>query len=83
MVNTLVEPDALNSEVEKLVQKLASRGPIAVSQIKQCFARNRDVDIDAALLVENDAATVCFASADQKEGLQAFLEKREPRWTGR
>jgi enoyl-CoA hydratase len=83
LVNTLVEPAALNRAVEELVQKLASRGPIAVSQIKQCFARNRDVDIDTALLVENEAATTCFVSEDQKEGLRAFLEKREPKWAGK
>jgi hypothetical protein len=34
-------------------------------------------------MVENEAATACFVSADQKEGLRAFLEKRVPRWTGR
>jgi enoyl-CoA hydratase len=83
LVNTLVEPAALNRAVEELVQKLASRGPIAVSQIKQCFARSRDVNIDTALLVENEAATTCFVSEDQKEGLRAFLEKREPKWAGK
>jgi enoyl-CoA hydratase len=83
LVNSVVEPEALRQTVEQLVGKLASRGPIAVSQIKQCFARTRDVDIDSALLMENEAATVCFVSEDQKEGLRAFLEKREPRWSGK
>jgi enoyl-CoA hydratase len=83
LVNTVVEPEALQRTVDELVQKLASRGPIAVSQIKQCFARNRDVDLESAVLIENEAATACFVSEDQKEGLRAFLEKREPKWTGR
>ena len=83
LVNTVVEAEALQSTVEELVKKLASRGPIAVSHIKQCFARNRDVDIESAILIENEAATACFVTEDQKEGLQAFLQKREPRWTGR
>jgi enoyl-CoA hydratase len=83
LVNAVVEPEALVSKVEELVQKLASRGPIAVSQVKQCFARNRDVDIETAIMVENEAATACFVSEDQKEGLRAFLEKRPARWTGR
>ncbi len=83
LVNSVVEPAALSSAVETLVAKLASRGPIAVSLVKQCFARNRDVDIETAILVENEAATECFMSEDQKEGLQAFLEKREPRWSGK
>jgi enoyl-CoA hydratase/carnithine racemase len=83
LVNTVVEPEALQSTVEELVKKLSSRGPIAVSHIKQCFARNRDVDVESAILIENEAATACFVTADQKEGLRAFLEKREPQWTGR
>jgi len=34
-------------------------------------------------LVENEAALECFASADQREGLQAFLQKRKPKWAGK
>lgn len=83
LVNSVVEPSELEGKVEALVTKLASRGPTAVAQIKQSFARNRDVDIETAIMVENEAATTCFVSADQKEGLRAFLEKREARWTGK
>ncbi|HEV8713169.1 MAG TPA: enoyl-CoA hydratase/isomerase family protein [Candidatus Binatia bacterium] len=83
LVNAVVESEALVSKVEELVQKLVSRGPIAVAAVKQCFARNRDVDIETAIMVENEAATACFVAADQKEGLRAFLEKREPQWSGK
>jgi enoyl-CoA hydratase len=83
LVNAVVEPGALTSKVEELVTKLVSRGPIAVAAVKQCFARNRDMDIETAIMVENEAATACFVAADQKEGLRAFLEKREPKWTGK
>jgi enoyl-CoA hydratase len=83
LVNAVVEPEVLANAVEELVKKLVSRGPIAVAEIKRCFARNRDVDIETAIMIENEAATACFVSEDQKEGLRAFLEKREPRWTGK
>ena len=83
LVNAVVQPEALASTVEELVKKLVSRGPLAVAAVKQCFARSRDVDIETAIMVENEAATACFVSADQKEGLRAFLEKREPKWSGR
>jgi enoyl-CoA hydratase/carnithine racemase len=83
LVNSVVEDRRLTSAVEELVAKLVSVGPIAVACVKECFARSRDVDIDAAVMFENEAATRCFVSADQQEGLQAFLEKREPRWSGR
>jgi len=83
LVNAVVEPKALASNVEELVKKLASRAPVAVAAVKQCFARSRDVDIETAIMVENEAATACFVSADQKEGLRACLEKREARWAGK
>ncbi len=83
LINSCVTPEALEETVQALVNTLASRGPIAVAQVKQCFARNRDVDIETAIMVENEAATECFMSADQQEGLRAFLEKREPNWAGK
>ena len=82
LLNACVQPDALFERVQTLVDTLVSRGPIAISQVKQCFARNRDVDIEAAIMVENEAATACFVSDDQQEGLRAFREKRAPRWSG-
>ena len=82
LLTACVKPDALDERVQTLVDTLVSRGPIAVSQVKQCFARNRDVDIETAIMGENEAATECFLSADQQEGLRAFREKRAPRWSG-
>jgi len=83
LVHSVVEDQRLTSTVEELVAKLVSVGPVAVACVKECFARSRDVDIDTAVMFENEAATRCFSSADQQEGLQAFLEKRAPRWSGR
>jgi enoyl-CoA hydratase len=82
LVNSTVDDERLTSAVEELVAKLAAVGPIAVAGVKECFARSRDVDLDMAVMFENEAATTCFVSADQQEGLRAFLEKRKPRWSG-
>ena len=81
LLNACVQPDALFARVQALVDTLVSRGPLAISQVKQCFARNRDVDMETAIMVENEAATACFVSDDQQEGLRAFREKRAPRWS--
>ena len=82
LVNSTVDDKRLPSAVEELVAKLVAVGPIAVARVKECFARSRDVDVDTAVMFENEAATRCFVSADQQEGLRAFLEKRKPRWSG-
>ncbi|MCS6924276.1 MAG: enoyl-CoA hydratase/isomerase family protein [Candidatus Binatia bacterium] len=83
LVTAVVEPAALTSKVEELTDKLTGRGPLAVAWVKRCIARSREVDIESAILYENEAATACFASADQQEGLRAFLEKRAPQWQGK
>lgn len=83
LVNSVVEDQRLTSTVEELVAKLVGVGPVAVVCVKECFARSRDVDIETAVMFENEAATRCFSSADQQEGLKAFLEKRPPRWSGK
>lgn len=83
LVNRAVDPASLQGEVEELARKLASRGPLAVRLVKKCFARSRDVDVDTAVMSEAEAATRCFLSEDQQEGFRAFLEKRQPDWSGR
>ena len=70
MESTFRNPPLVSSSASPGAQ-LVSRGPLAVAAVKQCFARNRDVDIETAIMVENEAATACFVSADQKEGLRA------------
>ena len=72
---------ALEEAVGRLAEEFALGGPQAVSLIKRCL--NETGSLTTSIVIENEAATKCFVSADQKEGLRAFLEKRSPRWTGR
>lgn len=83
LVTAVVEPAALTGKVEELADKLTRCGPLAVAWVKRCIARSREVDIESAILYENEAAAACFAAADQQEGLRAFLEKRAPQWQGK
>jgi len=41
-----------------------------------------DIDLQTACLLERDAFALCFSSLDQREGMQAFLDKREPQFKG-
>ena len=41
-----------------------------------------DIDLQTACLLERDAFALCFASLDQREGMQAFLDKRQPQFKG-
>jgi enoyl-CoA hydratase/3-hydroxyacyl-CoA dehydrogenase len=61
-------------------RKLAGQAPLAIEQIKRVSAAG---DLDAGIEAEKQAFATAFASADAREGIAAFVEKRNPRFTGR
>ena len=63
-----------------LAEKVAKQSPVAVAACKVLIQKNRHMPINAALPQERQAFVDLFDSADQTEGVQAFLEKRKPVW---
>jgi enoyl-CoA hydratase len=63
-------------------KKIASRGPVAVAQSKRILRRGAEPDLATANELERQAFAAIFATADAKEGMRAFLEKRPAQWTG-
>jgi enoyl-CoA hydratase/carnithine racemase len=63
-----------------LAQKVSKQSPVAVNACKQLIQKNRVMPIEQALPAERQAFVDLFDSLDQKEGVQAFLEKRKPVW---
>jgi enoyl-CoA hydratase/3-hydroxyacyl-CoA dehydrogenase len=72
--------DDLDAGIERYAVPLAQQSPHAIRQIKQLFLETRDVRSDER---EVEAFAACLQSEDGQEGVAAFLEKREARWTGR
>jgi enoyl-CoA hydratase len=62
---------------------IAGMPPLAVMQIKEAVLAGEDSSLEAGLMLERKAFQLLFASADQKEGMRAFLEKRKPEFEGR
>ena len=83
LVNQVVAPEELLPAAKKLAEKILKNGPLAVKYAKAAIARGLEVDLDSAIALENELFAMCFATADQKEGMQAFLEKREAAFTGK
>jgi len=65
-----------------LAETIAALPPQALAAIKRVARDGFDLPLEAALKLEFDAFLQVFATADKREGLAAFLEKRSPKFTG-
>jgi enoyl-CoA hydratase/carnithine racemase len=73
----------LKARAVELAQELAAQPPIAVAGVLRAVVGAEHLPLDDALRVEREAVRACSRSADQVEGMTAFLEKRPPRFEGR
>jgi len=80
LVNRVVPDDELLDAALALAQTLAAQAPLAVAAIKRVSA---NPDLDTGIAAEQEAFAEVFASADAREGIAAFLEKRAPSFEGR
>jgi enoyl-CoA hydratase len=78
LVNKVVAAEALLTEALAMMKLIVSKSGIAIRYAKVAINRGADTDIYKALELEKDLISLCFATADQKEGCKAFLEKRAP-----
>ena len=83
LVNRVVPAAQLDDVVEEWARRLAAGPPIALAQTKRLLTNSFEVTLEQALEDEGMAQTVNGATADTAEAMAAFLEKREPRFSGR
>lgn len=82
IVNRVVAPEELEEATHQLAQSLRAAPPIAIASAKQAVYMSEKEDLDEMLRYETEAQLRCFESEDGHEGIRAFLEKREPKFTG-
>jgi enoyl-CoA hydratase len=83
LANTVVPLADLMTEAKALARKLAAKPPIAIRQAKAAINTGIDLDLDNGCRFENEAFALTFATEDKVEGMKAFLEKREAKFTGK
>ncbi len=84
LVTRVVPDDEIGAAVEALLGELSRRSPIALKFAKRALRYGRSLDPMTALrAVERLYLDELMATEDAREGIRAFLEKREPVWTGR
>ena len=82
-VARVVEPDALMDAAREEAKRFLAGSPFSQRLIKELLYKGLERDLAGHMREHVNALQACFRSADHKEGVAAFLERREPRFTGR
>lgn len=79
LVNRVVADDQVLEEAKKLAGRIAKRGPVAVRMVKEVILKGlEEPDVKKGTALEAEQWAKLFNTYDQKEGMQAFMEKRKP-----
>jgi enoyl-CoA hydratase len=83
LANRLFEPEELLARAIEACEAVARKGPLAVAAAKRVLQQSQDADVRVAHALEQTAFGLVFASEDRREGIDAFLARRDPKFTGR
>jgi enoyl-CoA hydratase len=83
LVEKVVTRDELRETALGIARTIASRSPVSVGVLRELARTTRDLSLEEGLRREADGFRRCLESEDGAEGVMAFLEKREPHFTGR
>ena len=82
LVNAIYEPEELMDKALEMAAMMLKNAPVAIRLAKQSINEGYDLDADGAIALENKLFGQCFATKDQKEGMDAFLNKRKADFIG-
>lgn len=83
LINKVVPENEFEQSVKKFAQQILRGAPIALGMIKRILNVSQSSEIETVLNLEYQAQTICRGTEDHKEGIAAFKEKREPRFSGK
>ena len=83
LVNRAVPEAELDGAVAELAETIAAKSPLTLAIGKEAFYHQLDLDLDKAYAYASEVMTTNMLARDAEEGIDAFLEKRAPRWEGR
>jgi enoyl-CoA hydratase len=83
LVDEVVEPDRLMARGEEIAQTIAGMAPLAIRECIRAVNSGYDLPLASGLELEASLFGLVCSTSDMKEGAQAFLEKRAPRWSGK
>ncbi|MEM7335372.1 MAG: enoyl-CoA hydratase-related protein [Chloroflexota bacterium] len=83
LVNRVVPVEAFKSEAIKLASEIAERAPVAVRLAKEAVNANFEMALRDGIAFERRLFNMLFSTEDQKEGMDAFINKRKAEWKGK
>ncbi len=83
LITRACAPERTIAEAQEFASRLAGQPPVAIRELKRCLRESWGRERDKALAIEKDHCRNAVLSADAREGIAAFCEKRGPKWTGR
>jgi enoyl-CoA hydratase/carnithine racemase len=83
LVNRLYPSAELRERALEMAREIAGNAPLSIQWMKRAVLEGWEHNLEHALALEVEASLVCMQSEDQREGVRAFLEKRQPVWQGR
>jgi len=82
LVNQVIPPGELMVTAYKIATTIVSRGPVAIAHAKKSLRAGYSLPLKDGLKIEGEMFSKLFVTEDQKEGAQAFIEKRSPQFCG-
>lgn len=83
LVNRVVPKEELMKAAIEFAKKFLKKSPLALRQTKAVVNKGSGMTFEAGMAYADEAITILLASEDRKEGMKAFLEKREPKFKGK
>ena len=82
LITHTASQSTLEKQAQKIALTIAQRGPIAVRYAKEAIAQGVDMSLQQGMNLELDLSVILQTTKDRQEGLDAFLDKREPKFLG-
>lgn len=83
IVNKVVSPNEVLATAKEWAERLAQKPPVALQMAKISVTQGSNTDLESGLILESTCFANAFSTEDRKEGLQAFVEKRQPVYVGK
>jgi enoyl-CoA hydratase len=83
LVELVVPHEALRATTLELAAKIAAKSPLTLRVAKEAVRASEELPLADGIRYERDLFCLCFSSDDKREGVAAFLAKRQAQWSGR